>query len=121
MSTLALPREKPSQEAGRGELDQVGEAGVVLGQQGEVVALVLGLLLDRLDVVDEVGLEPGDRLDPVLLTGLVEIDGAVHHAVVGQPQRRLPQLRRPRRHRVDLAGAVEQRVLAVGMEMDGGG
>ena len=117
---VGLAAREALEEAGRGELDQVGEAGVVLGQQGEVVALVLGLLLDRLAVVDEVGLEPDDRLDPVLLAGLVEVDGAVHHAVVGEPQRRLPELGGARRHRVDLAGAVEQRVLAVGVEMDGG-
>ena len=74
-----------------------------------------------LAIVDEVGLEPDDRFDPVLLAGLVEVDGAVHHAVVGEPEGGLPELRGPRRHRVDLAGAVEQRVLAVGVEMDGGG
>ena len=119
MSTLALPREKPSRKPAEVSLHQVGEAGVGLGQQGEVVALVADLLLDRLAILDEVGLEADDRLDPVLLAGLVEIDGAVHHAVVGQPQRRLAELRRPRRHRVDLAGAVEQRVLAVGVQMDG--
>ncbi len=115
---VGLAARETLQEAGRGELDQVGEAGVALGQQGDVVALVLRLLLDRRDVVDQVGLEPGDRLDPVLLAGLVEVDGAVHHAVVGQPESRLPELRRPRRHGVDLAGAVEQRVLAVGVKVD---
>ena len=116
---VGLAAREALEEAGRGELDQVGEAGVVFGQQGEVVALVLRLLLDRLDVVDEVGLEAGDRLDPVLLAGLVEVDGAVHHAVVGEPEGGLAHLRGARRHRVDLAGAVEQRVLAVGMQMDG--
>ena len=117
---VRLASREALEEAGRGELDQVGEAGVVLGQQGQVVALVADLLLDRLAVVDEVGLEPDDRFDAVLLAGLVELDRAVHHAVVGEPQRRLPQLGGPCRHRVDLAGAVEQRVLAVGMKMDGG-
>ena len=118
---VCLAAREAFQEAGRGELDQICEAGVVLRQQGQVVALVFGLLPDRLNVVDKVGLQPGDRLDPVLLTGLVEVDRAVHHAVVGQPQRRLPQLRRPRRHRLDLAGAIQQRVLAVRVEVDGGG
>ena len=118
---VGLAAREALEEAGRGELDQVGEAGVALGQQGEVVALVFRLLLDRLHVVDEVGLEADDRLDPVLLAGLVEVDGAVHHAVVGEAQRRLPQLGGAGRHRVDLAGAVEQRVLAVGVEVDGGG
>jgi hypothetical protein len=39
--------------------------------------------------------------------------------VIGEAEGGLAELRRPRRHRVDLAGAVEQRVLAVGMEMYG--
>ena len=80
-----------------------------------MVALVASLLLERVAVVDEVGLEADDRLDPVLAAGLVEVDGAVHHAVVGEAQGRLSELRRAGRHRLDLAGAVEQRVLAVGV------
>ena len=40
---VGLAAREALEEAGRGELDQVGEAGVALGQQGEVVALVLGL------------------------------------------------------------------------------
>ena len=116
---VRLAAREALEEAGRGELDEVGEAGVALGQQGQVVALVADLLLDRVAVVDEVGLEADDRLDPVLAAGLVEVDGAVHHAVVGEAERGLSELRGAGRHRVDLAGAVEQRVLAVGVEMDG--
>ena len=85
-----------------------------------MVALVAHLLLDRPAVLDEIGLEADDRFDPVLLAGLVEVDGPVHHAVVGEPEGGLTELRGPGGHRVDLAGAVEQRVLAVGVEMDGG-
>jgi len=118
---VGLAAREALEEAGRGELDQVREALVVLRQQGQVVALVTGLLLDRAAVVDEVGLEAGDLLDPVLLAGLLEGDGAVHDAVVGQAEGRLVELCRPRRHRVDLAGAVKQRVLAVGMEVYGRG
>ena len=116
---VCLAAREALEETGRGELDQVGEAGVVLGQQGQVIALVLRLLLDRLYVIDEISLEAGDRLDPLLLAGLEEIDGAVHHPVVRQSQSGLPHLRRPCRHRVDLAGAIEQRVLAVGVQVDG--
>ena len=42
-------------------------------------------------VVDEVDLAADDRLDAVLLGRLVELDGAVHHAVVGEPERRLAE------------------------------
>ena len=38
---VGLAAREALEEAGRGELDQVGEAGVALGQQGEVVALVV--------------------------------------------------------------------------------
>ena len=83
-----------------------------------MVALVLDLVALEA-VVDEVGLEAEDRLDAVLPAGLVELDRAVQDAVVGEPERRHPELGRARRERLDLAGAVEQRVLGVDVEMDG--
>ena len=101
--------------ARRGELDQVAEARVGAGQQREVVALVAHLLAAA--IVDEVGLQAHDRLDPVLAAGLVVLHRAVHHPVVGQPQRRLPVGGRALGQRVDAAGAVEDRVLGVDVEM----
>ena len=47
-------------------------------------------------VVDEVRLEAEQRLDAVLLGRLVELDGAVHDAVVGQADGRLAELGRAR-------------------------
>ncbi len=108
---------QPLQEAGRGELDEVAVAGVVGGQQRQVVALDLaggGV------VVDEVDLAADDRLDAVLGARLVQLDRAVHHAVVGERERRLVERRRARRQRVDLARAVEQRVLGVDVQMGAG-
>ena len=84
-----------------------------------MVALVADRL--RLEVVDEVGLEAENRLDPVLLAGLVELDGAVHDPVVGEPESGLAELRGALRQGVDLARAVEQRVLAVDVQMCAGG
>ncbi len=110
---VRLAARETLQKTCRAELDQVLEAGLVRGQQRQVVALPLRLLLDLPDVVDEVGLEAHDRLDPVLAARLEELDRSVHHAVVGEAQRRHPELGRARRHRVDLVGAVEQRVFAV--------
>ena len=104
------------QEAGRGELDEVAKAGLGGRQQGEVVAL--DALIGAAPIVDQVGLESDDRLDPVRLARLVVLDRAVHHAVVGEPERGHPQLRRPGGQAIDLAGAVEQRVLAVDVEVD---
>jgi hypothetical protein len=71
-------------------------------------------------VVDEVDLAPEDRLDVVLAARLVELHGAVHHPVVGEPQRRLPELRRALGQVLDVARAVEQRVLGVDVEVGAG-
>ena len=101
--------------ARRAQLDEVAKALVAGREQGEVVALVAHLL--RAPVVDEVGLEAEDRLDPVLPAGLVVLDRAVHHPVVGEPERRLAERRRALRQRVDPAGAVEHRVLGMDVEM----
>src|SRR5204863_2709015 len=72
-------------------------------------------------IVHEVRLEPEDRLDAVGVASLVELDGAVHDAVVGQTERRLAELGRAGRQLVDLARAVEQRVLGVDVEMRAAG
>ena len=98
--------------AERGELDQVLEARLVAGQERQVVALVADFLA-VVAVLAEIGLEAQDRLDVMLPAGLVELDGPVQDAVVGEPQGRHPQLGAAGRERVDLAGAVEQRVLGV--------
>ena len=99
------------------ERHQVAEAGVVLGQKGQVVALVAGHLPDRVTVIDEVGLDAEDRLYVVLTTGLVHVESAVHHTVVGQAQRRHVELCRTGSHLLDVARSVEHRVLAVNVEV----
>src|SRR5690606_3878923 len=64
----------------------------VLGQQGEVmgaaVPVVLGASLLEAGAGNEVGLEADDGLHPLADAGLVELDGAVHVAVVGDRQGR---------------------------------
>ena len=57
---------------------------------------------------------------PCFLRGLVELDRAVHDAVVGQAERRLVERRRALGELVDLARAVEQRVLGVDVEVGAG-
>ena len=47
--------------------------------------------------------------------------GAVHDAVVGQPERRLAEVRGALGERLDLARAVEQRVLGMDVQMGAGG
>ncbi len=77
-------------------------------------------------VVDQVGLHPDDRLDPGLLARLVVVDSTVHGAVIGEAEGRHAELRGPFRHGIDgalrgllldLAVAVEQRILAVDVQM----
>jgi hypothetical protein len=115
---VGLAAAKALQVAQGGELDQVPEALAIAGQQGQVIALVADLLA-VVAVVHEVRLEAQDRLHAVLATGLVELDRAVQHAVIGEPQRRHPELGGTFGQLLDLAGAVEQRVLGVDMQMDG--
>jgi hypothetical protein len=101
-----------------GELHQVAKALVTGREQGEVVALPPDLIAPA--VVDVVGLEPEDRLDPVLAAGLVVLDRPVHDAVVREAEGRLPICGGPLGEGIDLAGAIEQRVLGVDVEVGGG-
>ena len=68
-------------------------------------------------VVDVIDLAAEDRLDVLLLAGLVELDRAVHHAVVGETQRGLIKGGRALGEVLDVRGAVEQRVLGVHMQV----
>ncbi len=86
MSRFGLPREKPSRKPAELSLTRFLKPASLRGHQGQVVALVAGHPLDGLAVVDQVGLDPEDRLDADLLARLVVLDRAVHHAVVGQPE-----------------------------------
>jgi hypothetical protein len=98
---------------------EVAEAHIRGREQRQVVALDLPFA--ELAVVHEVGLEAEQRLDLVLLRGLVELHGAVHHAVIGQPDGGLSVGCGALRQRIDLARAVEQRVLGVDVQMRDGG
>ena len=71
-------------------------------------------------VVHEVDLAADDRLDAVLGARLVQLHRAVHHAVVGETEGGLLELRGALGERVDLAGAVEQGVLGVHVQMGAG-
>ena len=55
----------------------------------------------------DVRLDAHDGLDPAILRGLVELDGAEHHAVVGERQARHALSRGSIHERVDARQAVE--------------
>ena len=97
---------------------QVLVAGPVLGEQDQVERLGVGLaFLVRHGSAGDVRLDADDRLDPLVLRGLVEGDRSVEGAVVGQGERIHALLGR----RVDQLGdpseAVEQAELGVDVEV----
>ena len=65
-----------------------------------------------------VELAADDRLDPGFDALLIEVDGAVHDPVVGERDRRHPQLGGLADQPVDPARAVEEGVLGVVVEVD---
>ena len=115
----------------RGQLEQVAQAGGVLGHHGEVgvgtaAGDVIGLLA-RIAPQDPAGIEPGsgshigldadDGLDPDLGRRVVELAGAEHVAVVGHPDGGHLQALGLGQHGRDLGGTVEHRVLGVVVQM----
>jgi len=100
--------------AERAELHEIRVARVVGGEECQVrVPFRL-----HLAVVDDVHLAAEDRLDPLRLRRLVEIDGARHRAVVGERDGRHLEPRRLLRERRDPASPVEDRVLRVDVQVD---
>ena len=115
------------------QLDEVAPAGLVLGEQHQVEAAVGDA--ERLFVAPiarreqlaagarhavgrDVGFDAEDRLDPRLLAGDVELDGAEQVPVVGERDR----VHVERVHALDQLGhaiaAVEERILRVEMQVD---
>ena len=108
-------------EADRGEPDQILVAGAIPGQQDEVAVRRRGprrLLPRRPRPEGQVGLEAEDGPDLLRLGVLVEGPGRVHVAVVGDRQAVHAELLDVRDQLGDPVGPVEQRVFAVGVEMD---
>ena len=62
-------------------------------------------------------LRAGDRADAEVLRRVRELERAVDTVVVGERERLVPELRRPRRQLLRLGGAVEERVGAVGVQL----
>ena len=101
------------------EITEVAVAGLIFAQEDQVgVGVVDAVLLVMARARRDIDLAADDRLDASGLAGLVKGHRAVHHAVVGHGQRRLPQLFGAFGQLLDAAGAVEQRILGMHMEMD---
>ena len=115
---VGLPTAETLEVGRRGELDEIPEADIAGGQERQVIALVLSPGPGRRPIVDEVCLQTEDGFDPCVLTCLVVIHRSAHHTVVGESQRWHPEIGGSLGHPVDIACAVEQRVLAVDVEVN---
>ena len=115
----------------RGQLDEVAVAGLVLGQRGEVVVELLAALGVAAGVVDAA--PPGGALEAGVVrhvqlgadhggdarrpAGRVEVQDAVHVAVVGDADGRLAVPGRLGHDVADPGGPVEHRVLGVHVQV----
>src|SRR5581483_5106601 len=103
---------KALQKARGGELDQVAVARGTRSKESQV-KLLEPARRPAAVVIDQVHLTADDGLYAVLAACRVELDGAVHDAVIGERERGLPECCRPLRKLIDFARPVEQRVLGV--------
>src|SRR6266545_4572441 len=104
-----------------GESDQVLVARLVLRQQDKMMVNVLaaaGRLFVEATAGRNIHLATDDRFDAFVASGLIKIDRAVEHTVVGDREGGKLQFMRLVHQPVEAAGAVEQRILGVQMEVD---
>ena len=108
---------------GGDQLDEILVADLILREQDEVMILVaaagvfLGLLFEA-RTGGHVNFAADDGLDACIHRGLVELDRAEEHAVIGDGQGGEAQFAGALHEPVEAAGTVEQRELRVEMEMD---
>jgi len=103
------------------DLDEVVVAGVVGRQEGEVIGVGRVLALGRLlapVAPEEVPLHPDDGLDSRLDARLVEIQGPIHHPVVGDGAGGHVVVGDRLEHLADTACPVEHGVLRMSVKMN---
>ncbi len=100
-------------------MQQIAVAGLVLGQQQHVVAgfVELGVFVAHA-AAGQVGFDADDGFDACFFGGTVKFEGAIHRAVVGEGDGRLPQFRRSPHQIIHPAQPVEQGVFAVAVQVD---
>ena len=101
----------------RSDADQVAIAFFVFGQHEQVVVVVALRGGAMVLVLAHVELAAEDGLDALLLGGVEEVDGAVDVAVVGHGHGFLAEFGDAVDEFLDVAGAVEQGVFGVQMEV----
>jgi hypothetical protein len=94
------------EKAGRRELDEVAIPNVAGCEQRQVVPFSAARWRGGV-VGDEIDLAADYRLDPALRAGLVELDSAVHYAMVGESEGRLTERRGALRQGFDFACPIQ--------------
>ncbi len=100
-----------------GEADEITVACLVFGEYEKVVVLVTFGRGAVVLVFADVELAAEDRLDSLLLHGVEEVDGTEDIAMVGHGGGGLADVFEVRGELVDVAGAVEQGVIGMKMEV----
>ena len=102
----------------RHHVGKIAIACFVLAQQHQMAGFGIKFMhLIKAGTAGHIDFTADDRMDALRLTGTVKIDGAVHDAVVRDRHRRLPHLLDQLRQVTDTAGAVEQAIFRMNMEM----
>ena len=99
------------------QLHLVAIAFQILGEQGLVVGLFIGLIAIVAALGGYVDLAAYDRVDASLFAKAIEVDCAVQVAVVGDGQAGHPQFGGPGHELLKSAEAVEQAVLGMNMKV----
>ena len=106
-------------ESGADELDEVVIAGLVFAQQNQVTVLARRAVLLKA-VGADVDLAADDGHDALVHAGVVEVDRAVHHPVVGHGGVRKTKLLEPLDQGLDAVGSVQEAVFGMQVEMGKG-
>ena len=117
----AGPVIEPIEVCRAGQLHEVLVTGQISRQDHQVVPTIRGTgnrLLVGHPAWRDIGLAAEDGHHPGGTALRIEFDGAEHIAVIGERQSRHPELDRALDHLADARGAVQQRVLAVVMQMN---
>ena len=104
-------------ETGRDHFDQVLVAGLVFAQQHKVVVAVDAVDLVKAGAGGDIDLAADDGADARGNGGVIKLHTAVHDAVVGDGDGGLAQLLDAVEQFVDAAGAVQQAVLCVQVQV----
>ena len=109
---------KAFHEGGGDHLDQVFVTGLVFAQQDQMVVAVDLVHLVKASAGRHIDFAADNGLDARLFCRLVELQAAVHDAVVGAGNGGLSALLYPVHQLVDAAGSVQEAVLRMDMQVD---